>query len=450
MRRRQKEQLQRILLVMAAAIVLLLLVLIGAIVRSRSQRSNLEQDWIAARQAEEAVVVPQAPDPFANLDAPAIAEVQGTSIDGAPGETVGARVEAGALEQRVEALQRAGVERVGWRASRLGEHTVYEVDLVYRFHSVEFGPRWYVQMRPDGPASPTWGRVVPVNGLAAQLHATSMDDGLRYLNRADEVLHALTEHRFSGGTRLGSALLVFFEGREQAADRRIIGWHVVPEKTNPDTDLVYRAFFQWEEGGAIQDAWWEVNLTSRGFQAKDLQANDIMAAGGTVGREDVIDIRPRTLDLTQPPESEPNPRLRALRLILADDRLVEAVGTLLGFRGRTADLEYVGWEPNVTSERHVYDLACIFREGAHEVRVTWRVDANTGAVTPTSDIARTAHLALELADEASPVPAASTIPDGSGSGSGSAPGARSAEGTGEGSGAMAGEGSNGPAPEGSQ
>lgn len=400
MRRRQQEQLKKVALGMFAA-TLVLIVALGVILIKRKQRWNeLQEQWLAAQNAQGEEVVVEEPDPYDDLGEQAIAKVRAVAVQGTDGPTtIGARIGDGALTTRVEALARPGVSDGEWRAKRLQEHTVYQVDFVHTFHSVEFGPTWYVQMDAEGPAPEGSSGVVPVNGLAKHLHAPDLDEGLRYLNRADEVLQALTEHRFRGGTRLGSALLVFFAGRADETERRIIGWHVVPEATDPGEELLYRAFFQWEEGGVIQDAWWEVNLLNRDFRARDLQANEIMAMGESVAASDVVDIRPRTMDLSEPPSRERDPRRRALRHLLANDRLVEAVGTLLGFRARNVELEYVGWEPQVTAERHVYDLACIFKEGDDEVRVTWRVDANSGETTPTSDIAVTAQLALELVEE---------------------------------------------------
>lgn len=399
MNRRERERLQHIALGMMAAIIVLLLVLGVAVLKKRARDAALLAEW-SQQQVPEEVVQPPPPDPFAGLADAAVARVRDTPVQdvGGAATTIGARVAAGALTQRVDALNRSGVSPGEWHAQRLGEHSLYQVEFLHTFHGVQFGPRWYVQMNPEGPQGNTGvAGVVPVNGLAEQLHRADLDEGLRYLNRADEVLQALTEHRFEGGTRLGSALLVFFQGRGDATERSVIGWHVVPESTDPEGELLYRAYFQWQEGEETRDAWWEVNLSNRDFGAKDLQANEIMASGATVAQDDVIDIRPRTLDLTQPPESERDPRVRALRHLLANDRLVEAVGTLLSFRARNTDLEYRGWEPTVTAERHVYDVACLFDEAGEGYRVTWRVDANSGTIVPTSDIARTAQLALELA-----------------------------------------------------
>ncbi len=401
MNRRDVEKLQKLAVAMVAAILLLMLILGATILRAKARAAQLEEEWLAQQQAIEDAPPPEPPDPFSGLSQAATERVRALAVTDATAgaTTIGARVDSGALSTRVDALRRPGVTPGAWTARRLGEHSVYEVSFLYEFHAVHFGPRWYVQMNADGPSPDGSGGVVPVNGLAEQLQRPDLDEGLRYLNRADEVLEALTEHRFEGGTRLGSALLVFFQGRGDSAERSVIGWHVVPEKTNPDEELVYRAFFQWQEGEETHDAWWEVNLSNRDFRAKDLQANEIMASGAEVAQDDVIDIRPRTLDLTQPPAEERDARVRALRYLLSNDRLIEAVGTLLSFRGRTTELEYVGWEPNVTDQRHIYDIACMFNEGSEQVRVTWRVDANTGVATPTSDIARTAQLALELVSE---------------------------------------------------
>ncbi|MFT6399693.1 MAG: hypothetical protein ACJAYU_004462 [Bradymonadia bacterium] len=387
-------QLQQIAIGVGVSVLVLTLGLGIAIFAQKNRRAALYEHWLANQVNAPPPPVVEAPDPFDGLEDTAIAQVRAHVI---AGTTLGARVEAGELTNRVDALSREGVSSGDWVSRRLEDYSVYEVSFEHTFHSVKFGPRWYVQMSAEGPRPDSSNGVVPVNGLSRQLHRTDLDEGLRYLNREAEVLQALTEHRFDGGLRLAAALLMFFEGRTDAEERSILGWHVVPEATDPEAPLEYRAYFQWEEDGQVADAWWEVNLTNRDFRAKDLQANEIMSLGGEVALADVLDLLPRTLDLTQPPEAEDDPRRRALRYLLANDRLVEAVGALLTLRGQEEDLEYGGWELNVTSERHVYDVGCRFTVGSEENRVTWRVDANTGVATPTNEIARTAQLTLEIA-----------------------------------------------------
>ena len=390
----REVQLQRIAIGVGTSVLVLTLGLGIAIISANNARDARYQQWLVDQANAPPPPVVEVPDAFDGLEERAIARVLAHEV---AGTTLGARVEAGALTSRVDALSREGVGDGAWVARRLEDYTVYSVSFEHGFHSVHFGPEWYVQMDDDGPRPDESNGVVPVNGLSRQLHRADMDEGLRYLNREAEVLQALTEHRFDGGLRLAAALLMFFEGRTNADERSIIGWHVVPEATDPDAPLEYRAYFQWEEDGQVADAWWEVNLSNRDFRAKDLQANEIMALGSEVALADVLDLRPRTLDLSAPPEDEEDPRRRALRYLLANDRLVEAVGALLTFRGQEDDLEYGGWELNVTSDRHVYDVACRFSLGAEDHRVTWRVNAGTGVATPTDEIAQTVALTLEIA-----------------------------------------------------
>ena len=391
----RKAQLQRIASGIGVMVLVLTIGLGATIVVSKKRKDARYEQWLADQANAPPPPVVEEPDPFDGLEDDAIARVRAHAV---AGSTLGERVDAGALTSRVDALSREGVDGGQWVARRLEDYTVYSVVYQHAFHSVSFGPEWWVQMNDEGPQGPDGAQgVVAVNGLSRQLHLADMDAGLRYLNREAEVLQALTEHRFDGGPRLAAALLMFFEGRTSAEERRIIGWHVVPEATDPEEPLVYRAYFQWEEDGQIADAWWEVNLSNRDFRAKDLQANEIMAHGAEIALEEVMDLRPRTLDLTTPPEDEEDPRRRALRYLLANDRLVEAVGALLTFRGQEETLEYGGWELNVTSERHVYDVACRFTVDGDEQRVTWRVDAGTGVATPTNEIAATVALTLEIA-----------------------------------------------------
>jgi len=396
MRRGDREKW--VVLVSAGAAGALILLATAFALYRQDQRRRMEEAWRAAQAAHvEPAAVEE--DPYADRGDDAIAAVQRLAVDAT---TIGARVDSGELTRRVLALARPGVEQLGWRSQRLARHSVYAVSYVYKLHAVEFGPRWYVQLDPNGPRPEGSQGVVAVNGLAQQLAKSDPDDGLRYLNRADEVLTALTEHRFEGGLRLGSALLVYFEGRADSDDREILGWHVVPEATNPQHDLLYRAYFQWRERGQAHDAWWEVNLTKRDFRAKDLQANEIMARAASDEAAPAVDIRPRTLDLAVAPASETDPRRRAFRYLLANDRLVEAVSTLLSHRARGGGFSYNGWQLEVTDERHIYEVACRFNQGGTDSTVMWRVDAMTGRAEPVGEIATTARLVLEQVDAAAP------------------------------------------------
>lgn len=373
-----------------ALVAVLATVLVVQVVQRRSRVADVREQ-VAAADTAPAVPV----DPYAARGDEAETRVRETAVAGA---TIGARVEERALEQRVEIFDRAGVERLGWTSRRTSVPSIYAVRHAYRFHSVEFGPEWFVQLDPEGRMPEGSNGVVPANALAEHLHRADLDENVRPLNRSDEVLQALTEHVFEGGSRLGSALLVHFRGGDDVLSvDDTIGWVVVPELADDGGEsLVYRAYFQWMEEGEANDAWWEIDLSSREFLPRDIQANRIMERGAEVDPAAMIDIRPRTIDLDTPPEAESDPRRRALRYVLADARRVEAVQALMTYRGRTTELQYDGWELNVTDQRHVYDVACRFREGANELRVSWRVRAADGAVTPTSPLAEMASLVLTL------------------------------------------------------
>lgn len=384
------------LVIGAFALVLILAAVLAWQVMERRSRAAS-----AVQQAIEETGPPEVADPFASRGDEAVARVQAVQV--AAGETIGGRVSAEALERRVELFRRAGVEREGWTSRRTPVPSIYAVTYAYRFHSVTFGPQWYVQLDPTGMQPEGSGGVVPANALASQLHRVDMDDQIRALNRSDEVLQALTEHQFEGGSRLGSALLVYFRGGDEVLGvEETVGWLVVPESTDEDGALSYRAYFQWLDEGEAKDAWWEVNLTTREFQPRDIQANRIMERGAEVDVNDMIEILPRSIELETAPQDEADPRRRALRYVLADARRVEAVRALMTYRGRSRPVEYDGWQLTVTDERHVYDVVCRFKEDEVEQRVEWRVRANDGTVTPAGDIARLAERVLTMADRGTP------------------------------------------------
>lgn len=393
MRRRERQAVQRLLLGSGLMVIALVAVLVVQLVK----RSSAREAALAALEAQRSQATEQLAvevDPYAGRNDEALSRVRSFEVGGT---TVESRVDARALESRIELFRREGVEAVGWSARRTSEPSIYAVMYRYRFHAVEFGPEWYVQLDPEGRMPEGSQGVVPANALAEHLHRASLDAELRPLNRSDEVLAALTEHRFESGTRLGAALLVNFRGSEPILTiDDMIGWLVVPERADADEALVYRAYFQWIEEGEAQDAWWEVDLLRREFQPRDIQANRIMERGASAASETLIDVRPRTLDLSTPPEDEPQPRRRALRYLLADERMLEAVATLLTYRGRDAELEYTGWEINSTDTRYVYDVACRFQEGDDTERVTWRVNAEGGEATPTSELSRFAERVLQM------------------------------------------------------
>ncbi len=416
MRRRTRLQLT---FGVIGALVLTLIVLLLLVITSRAdQRRAIEDAAAAAAAAASAAEEPPAEnDPWAGLEQQAIDRVKARAVAGVEGATtLGVRVDAGVLAQHVALFAEVGVERGTWFAQRM-EGAVYEVRHDYTFQGLTFGPRWFVQLNPEGPAPEGSDGIVATNAFAERLAMADPAENVRYLNRADEVVQALTEHRFGGGVRLGSALLVYFMGRGDAdedTDARVVGWTVVPRSIDPDGELVYEAYFQWYEGDEAQDAAWQVAYSNGApsFRPRDQRADDIMARGNEVVADDLIDIRPVSLrDVDLPPSEERDARRRALRYLLEDDRVVEAVGALLAYRAQSSELEYVNWHAVYTDGvEGSCDVEYRFREDGVERAVSWRVDSETGERVSTSEIAELAELALHPSRVSAPEPAEAEAP----------------------------------------
>jgi len=376
---------------------LIVVTLIKRAERAALQREAFEAALAAANAPREVVVV----DPWQDREADALAMAQALRINTNTGRTtLGARVESQALAGVVELYAEVDPSDPAWRAARV-YGSVYEVVYASMFHGVEFGPRWLVQLDPDGPRPEGSGGVVPTNALALWLHREDLEEDARFLNRSDEVVQALTEHVFDGGVRLGSALLVYFLGRGDADPTTIVGWTVVPEEIEVEGDLVYMAYFQWYEGEVIEDAIWQVvyRAGQPTFRARDQRADEIMNHGRDVDEGDLIDIRPMSLrDVDTPPDQESEPRRRSVRYVLADERIVEAVGALLAYRDRTTDLEYVRWHADFVDDqdRTQVMVAYEYIEDGVEQRVAWVVDATTGTRTPHGAVAELAEIALRV------------------------------------------------------
>lgn len=418
MRRKTRQKL--ILGGSVGSVILLLLVLLFVVLQARArQRAEIEAAREAALASAAIPVEALAVDPWVNQEAVAIERVQRLSIASASGpETVNQRVQRGDLISHIELFRLSGVTEGQWLSTR-AEGAVYEVEMRFRFEGVEFGPRWFVQLDPAGPAPAGSGGVVAANALARQLQKPDITDGLRFVNRSREVVQALTEHRFEGGVRLGSAFLIFFDQlRAEVPDLRIIGWTIVPEEIDPDGELAYRAYFQWAEGETLHDAIW--NISYRGgipsFRAGDQRADDLMRRGATVSPEEVIDIQPVSLrDVTRSPDEESDARMRALRYLLADTRVVEAVGALLSLRSRSGSIEYIQWHSQFTeTDRDVCTVEYRYKENGVDSVVSWRVRSANGARTPVSELAQLAETVLSVVDVNAVIDAAAAAVEGAG------------------------------------
>lgn len=242
-------------------------------------------------------------------------------------------VESDLLSRAFPNLRWHRIERVGWQAFQL-EGSVYEAQFVLRDEGVEFGPAWIVQLDIDGPQPPGSNGVVPANVFAKVVEDGVSEELEPYLGRESEVVEALTSHQFGDGVRLASAILVYFssEGRSAADERRVVGWTVYGDRIDPSQSFaLYRAAFQWEEAGRHRFAQWEINPETGEFRSLNILASDIMAAGDVIDPDELVPVLPSTLDLSVDPRRQPA-RVRALRAVIDNDRVTEALAALLWYR----------------------------------------------------------------------------------------------------------------------
>ena len=110
------------------------------------------------------------------------------------------------LQEQIELFSQLGLVEGEWTARRVGVteyRTMYWVQYRFASEAVDVGPEWLVQLASGGAVGPgAVGQVMPANALASYLMAPSAEI-LPLLNRSDEVLTALTNHRGQSGGLLG-------------------------------------------------------------------------------------------------------------------------------------------------------------------------------------------------------------------------------------------------------
>ena len=392
-------------------VIVLLVVLLVAILTSGPEDESLDQElvvWELGEQENQPV------DPWVNHEDRALQrawrrQVSGSVTNGDAALTLRQVVETDILQSTFRNLRWDRIERIGWRAFQL-EGSVYEAQFLLKDGGVDFGPSWLVQLDPDGMQPPNSGGVVPANFFAEILHTGVSEELGRYINREAEVVEALTNHAFEGGARLASALLVYIKSRRQTAAEpgQVGGWTVIPERIVPGQVNLYRATFQWREAGEPRVAQWEVNMDSRGFRGLNLMASDVMAVGDTIDTTQLENLRPESLDRTRPNRRQQN-AFSALRLIADNDRLIEAVASLLWFESQQGkEIQYrlaredgqqrLTWGATpITGETGSYRVRFDYLEDQEQRSLSWDVNIADNAVTPGGEITELAHLALSYA-----------------------------------------------------
>ncbi|TVR04007.1 MAG: hypothetical protein EA398_03375 [Deltaproteobacteria bacterium] len=375
-------------IIVIGLVTIVLILLLGG----RGGHEVIDEAVEAERAADEARTLVRSP--WADRETEAVRMVSRHRVGD---ETVQQRIQSGLLARHVDLIRRlAEDQQAQWVASQIEESSIYTVSWRYRDGEVPVGPRWLVQVDPEGPEALTGGRVVAVNALATLVETGSPGTLGPFLNRTDEVIRALTNHRFDDGLRLGSALIVRFFGLSRSMEdllEQMKGWTVVPERLEPDERLLYTVHLQWTEGERALDAQWEVNLADASFQPRNLLAYDLMRSARAVPAALVDEMQmPRVqgelMDLTTPPAAEPSEARRALRWVLHDERVAEAAAVLLGFRRTRHEIEDIGWRARQDDERGWWHVQYVFNQDGEEDTLSWRVLARNGTVQAESDIAR--------------------------------------------------------------
>lgn len=399
-RRRRRKDSELILYGSILGGILLLLVAVVVLLLVRSDRGS-EAALAALAEAAEERQTPTAVDPWAGMEKEAILRTKRTASAREDGPSVDQLIFGDELKKRVGLYRDLELNNGTWSTRRVAGRSLYWVSYEDTFYGVNIGPRWLVQLDPKGPRPEGSNGVIPANALAELLMTDSPVAYARYLNRTDAVLDVLLKHRFDSGLPLASAILIYFGGRNKRLDgTELLGWAVVPLKAEVGGEVLYDAFFQWRERGRLHIAHFQVDLSSNRFEARNLLANAIVAEAGSMNAEQLVDIRPRALNLNSPPSRERDPMIRALRYIVSNQQLVESVGALLSFRAQSGTFSYDGWriEPDGCSECSV---SYRYRESDKQHHVSWDVSSR-GKLTPTTPIAEMATRAISIASPVSP------------------------------------------------
>lgn len=398
-RRRRRNNTQMIIYGGALSLVVLLLMVVLALLVFRGG-GNSDAALTALAEASDQRDRASEDDPWSGLEKDAILRTRRTPSARNSGQSVDQLIFAGELAERVNLYKELGLGKGTWKARRVAGRPLYWVTYENVFYGINIGPRWLAQMDDEGRRPDEYSNgIVPANALATLLMTDQPVAYARYLNRTDAVLNVLLKHKFDSGLPLSSSLLIYFAGRnKQLKNTELIGWAVVPLRAEPGGEVVYDAFFQWRERDRLNIAHFEVDLSKNRFEARNLQANAIVAEAVEMKDDEVVDIQPTSLKNNRSPSRESDPMIRSLRYILYNDQLISSVGALLSFRAQTSSFSYDGWriEPDGC---HDCAVTYRYREGDETHGVSWDVSSR-GVIKPTSTISEMATAAVSVAKPA--------------------------------------------------
>lgn len=277
---------------------------------------------------------------------------------------------------------------VWWEETKFGPH-FFLVRFAYKDHGITLGPQWVVDLRSQKVAAKNLPAMIvenPTKGMQSE-----------YYGKKQQVVSAISAHRFPSGINLGGALLLYFEQRSDAdQEDNVIGWTIDHDRGN-----IFRAYFQWLENKEPVYAEFEFDYDRKALKPINLQAANLMSVGDDFERQ-----RVSIMPITYNPDASSSaqrwtggarkscriPRnaasCNALAAVLDEKEVIEALEWLLTARANTAE-EFDKCKQDrkcswVTSRKgdgqfnvkYVYDLK------GKEQSVSWDIDLKTKEVKP--------------------------------------------------------------------
>jgi hypothetical protein len=294
----------------------------------------------------------------------------------------------------------------GWQATWWGETqhgpSFFLVRYVFEDENIAVGPTWLVDIRSQ--------KVVAKNVLAAVVEDPQEGVKSDYFDKAQQVVSAMTNHRFSNRMNLAGALLLYFEKRAEGADEdTILGWTIDHERGN-----LFRAYFQWSEGKARTYAEFEFDFDARALRPVNLQAAQIMRVGEDFPSTERVSIMPGSYDpkervaarrwlggarqVCQSPQHRDN--CRAMATLLDQSELVEALEWLLTAQAKTAEefeeckeARRCRWHAENLGEGK-YRVNYHYKLDETEQTISWEVLLGKESIEPVDRVSQLAYRAI--------------------------------------------------------
>lgn len=304
-------------------------------------------------------------------------------------------------DEFIKKILRVKGERVGWQSDWWGETkhgpSFYLVRYALEDADITVGPAWLVDLKTQ--------KVVPKNLPARVAENPLKAMASEYYDKKNQIVSAIANHRFDGGMSLAGALLVYFERKKAAEGDTIEGWTIDHDRGN-----LFKAYFQWVEGGEPTYAEFEFDFDRKALKPVNLQAANIMRVGEDFDKQRVS-IMPSSYD----PEARPRnrwkgaarkscrkrrnrDRCKALATILDQTEVIESLEWLLTARSTPEEFEECkaahecSWRPAPGKDK--YEITYVYNLGDDERNVTWEVDLKSEDIAPTDRVSSLAFSAI--------------------------------------------------------